>query len=156
MPEHQACPYKMVLSISPEVFHSKCQMYNFMHTQFSMYLQNIDIIWQWELNILKFNFNTVLVLPYIDMNLPQVYMPYAFLLEKLKYIHVLSICTWICVYVHVLSYAWLCNPMDCSSPGSSIYGISQSRILEWIATSYSRGSSQPRDQTLVSPTYVYI
>ena len=44
----------------------------------------------------------------------------------------------------------LCNPMDCSPPGSSVYGISQARILEWIAISSSRGSSQPRDQTCIS------
>ena len=37
--------------------------------------------------------------------------------------------------------------MDCSSPGSSVHGILQARILEWVAISFSRGSSQPRDQT---------
>ena len=37
--------------------------------------------------------------------------------------------------------------MDCSPPGSSIHGILQSRILEWVAISSSRGSSQPRDRT---------
>ena len=36
----------------------------------------------------------------------------------------------------------LCNPMDCSLPGSTIHGISQERILEWVAISFSRGSSQ--------------
>ena len=36
-----------------------------------------------------------------------------------------------------------CNPMDCSPPGSSVHGISQARILEWVATSSSRGSSNP-------------
>ena len=44
----------------------------------------------------------------------------------------------------------LCNPMDCSLPGSSIHGILQARILEWVAISFSRGSSQPRDRTKVS------
>ena len=39
----------------------------------------------------------------------------------------------------------LCIPMDCSPPGSSVHGISQARILEWVAISSSRGSSQPRD-----------
>ena len=39
--------------------------------------------------------------------------------------------------------------MDCSPPGSSVRGISQARILEWIAISFSRGSSQPRDQTCI-------
>ena len=44
----------------------------------------------------------------------------------------------------------LCNPGDCSPPGFSVHGILQARILEWIAISFSRGSSQPRDQTRVS------
>ena len=44
----------------------------------------------------------------------------------------------------------LCDPMDCSPPGSSVHGISQARILEWVAISFSRGSSQPRDRTSVS------
>ena len=39
----------------------------------------------------------------------------------------------------------LCDPMDCSLPGSSLYGIFQARILEWVAISFSRRSSQPRD-----------
>ena len=41
----------------------------------------------------------------------------------------------------------LCSPMDCSPLGSSVHGILQARILEWIATSFSRGSSQPRNRT---------
>ena len=44
----------------------------------------------------------------------------------------------------------LCNPLDCSPPGSSVHGISQARILEWVAISFSKGSSPPRDQTRVS------
>ena len=40
--------------------------------------------------------------------------------------------------------------MDCSPPGSSVHGISQARVLEWVAISFSRGSSQPRDQTCIS------
>ena len=46
----------------------------------------------------------------------------------------------------------LCDPLDYSLPGSSVHGISQARILEWFAISFSRGSSQPRDQTQVSST----
>ena len=42
----------------------------------------------------------------------------------------------------------LCNPMDCSLPGSSIHGILQARILEWSAFLFSRGSSQPRSPAL--------
>ena len=43
-----------------------------------------------------------------------------------------------------------CDPMDCSPPGSSVHGILQTRILEWVAMPSSRGSSQPRDWTQVS------
>ena len=46
----------------------------------------------------------------------------------------------------------LCDPMDCSPPGSSVHGILQARIWEWVAISFSRGSSQARDQTQVSHT----
>ena len=62
---------------------------------------------------------------------------------------------------HALCNAWkwkwvthscptLCNPMNCNLPGSSVHGILQVRILEWVAIPFSRGSSQPRDQTQVS------
>ena len=44
----------------------------------------------------------------------------------------------------------LCNPVDCSPPGSSVHGILQAIILEWVTISFSRGSSQPRDRTRVS------
>ena len=49
------------------------------------------------------------------------------------------------------SHVWLfCNPMHCSPPGSSVHGIFQTRILEWVAMPSSRGSSWPSDQTHVS------
>ena len=44
----------------------------------------------------------------------------------------------------------LCNPMDCTPLGSSVHGILQARILEWAVMPSSRGSSRPRDRTLVS------
>ena len=44
----------------------------------------------------------------------------------------------------------LCYPMDCSPPGSSVHGTLQARILEWVATSLSRGSSWVRNQTYIS------
>ena len=44
----------------------------------------------------------------------------------------------------------LCNPMDCSWPGSSVHGISQARILKWVAIPFFRGSPWPRDRTQVS------
>ena len=46
----------------------------------------------------------------------------------------------------------LCDPMDCSLPGSSVHGIFQAIVLEWIAISFSRGSSRPSDQSQVSCT----
>ena len=53
-----------------------------------------------------------------------------------------------CESESVKSYPILCNPMDCSLPGSSVHGILHS--LEWVAIPFSRGSSQPRDWTWVS------
>ena len=53
-----------------------------------------------------------------------------------------SVCVCVCVCVCVLvaqSCLTLCDPMDCSLPGSSVHGILQARILEWVA--FSRGSS---------------
>ena len=47
--------------------------------------------------------------------------------------------------VCVLSHVQLCDPMDCSLPGSCVHGILQARILEWVTISSSRGSSRPRD-----------
>ena len=44
----------------------------------------------------------------------------------------------------------LCDPMDRSPPGSSVHGILQARILEWVVILFSRGFSKPRDQIRVS------
>ena len=53
--------------------------------------------------------------------------------------------------VYSLSPVWpFCDPMDCSQLGSSVHGILQARILEWVAISFSRGSSWPWDRTWVS------
>ena len=57
----------------------------------------------------------------------------------------------VCVHAQLLhSCPALCDPMGCSLPFSSVCGILQARILEWVAISSSRGSSQPWDQTCVS------
>ena len=71
--------------------------------------------------------------------------------------------TWLYAYAFILISSWtngmllplqscptLCDPMDCSLSGSSIHGIFQARVLEWVAISFSRGSSWPRYQTQVS------
>ena len=52
----------------------------------------------------------------------------------------------------VQSCPTLWDPIDCNLPGSSVHGIFQARILEWVAISFSKGSSPPRDQTQVSCT----
>ena len=44
----------------------------------------------------------------------------------------------------------LCRPLDCSPPSSSVHGILEARIMEWVAISFSRGSSPPRDRAQVS------
>ena len=84
---------------------------------------------------------------------------------KLSFSTALCFCLWFtckclmkCVYVYVYGSVCmhtqfcptLCNPIDCSPLGSSVHWIFQVGILEWVAISYSRWSSQPRDQTLFS------
>ena len=54
------------------------------------------------------------------------------------------------IEVKSLSRVRLCDPMDCSLPSSSVLGIFEAVVLGWVAISFSRGSSRPRDQTRVS------
>ena len=55
----------------------------------------------------------------------------------------ISIYMYVCIYTHILcclitkSCLILCDPMDCSPPGSSVHGVAQARILEWVAISFS-------------------
>ena len=72
----------------------------------------------------------------------------------------------VCIYIYIFIYVsiqwdihasvqWcltLCDPMDCSPPGSSVHGTVPARIVEWVAISPCRGFSQPRDQTGISCT----
>ena len=69
----------------------------------------------------------------------------------------MCVCVCVCVCVHVCIQAKLlqfcltfCDPMDCTLPGSSVHGILQARILQWVAMPCSRGSFRPRDQTHIS------
>ena len=65
-----------------------------------------------------------------------------------SYFNLLCVC--VCVCAHVLdaqSCPTLCKPMDCSPPGSSVHGISQARLQEWVGIPFSRRSSQLRDRT---------
>ena len=52
--------------------------------------------------------------------------------------------------VSSLSCPTLCDPIDCNPPDSSVHGIFQAGILEWVAISFSRGSSRPRDWNCIS------
>ena len=66
-------------------------------------------------------------------------------LLRLCYVPSTALNHWCC---SLLSCVWLfCNPIDCSLPGSSVHGISQARTGEWVAISFSRGSSRTRDWT---------
>ena len=54
--------------------------------------------------------------------------------------------------MHTQLHPSLYNPMNCSPPGSSVHGTLQARMLEWVASSYSKGSSPPRDRNHISYT----
>ena len=59
-----------------------------------------------------------------------------------------------CCLVTKLCVQFFCGPMGCSPPGSSVHGISQARILEWVAIAFSRGSSQPGDGTRIYASHL--
>ena len=86
----------------------------------------------------------------------QILLPYANNLSIPQYLSTVIWYSCLCVHnmyvcVSVASASSvLCHPMDCSPPGCSVHGILQARILEGVAISFSKGYSQPRDQTLVS------
>ena len=71
-------------------------------------------------------------------------------LQKRKLLSRCSMCIYACVLSHFSCVQLFAALMNCNLPGSSVHGILQARMLEWVATSYSSGSSQPRDQTQVS------
>ena len=71
-----------------------------------------------------------------------------FLRADFKWLSSDCACVFACSVVQ--SCLTLCDPVDCSPPGSSVRGILQVRILEWVAISSSRGSSRPRDQAHIS------
>ena len=66
--------------------------------------------------------------------------------SRVSYSTTLLIFFWFCMCACSLTHVWLCA----TPPGSSVHGIFQARILEWVATSSSRGSSWPRDRSHVS------
>ena len=76
---------------------------------------------------------------------------YIYVCNLYIYVYIYNSLIWsVCIFIvsHVL-LSW--DPMYCSLPGSSVHGVLQARILEWVAISFSRRSSRSRDQTWVSP-----
>ena len=77
-----------------------------------------------------------------------------------KHISLVCVCVCICNIYNIYIYSWcylvgnscptVLRPHECSWPGSSVHGIFQAGILEWVAMPSSRGSSWPRDQTCIS------
>ena len=74
----------------------------------------------------------------------------AFFMAQLSHPYMTTGKTIVVIVLVTQSCPTLCDPTDCSPPGSSVYGILQARILQWIAIPFSRGSSQSRDRTQVS------
>ena len=74
-----------------------------------------------------------------------------------QYMLTVCVCMCVCVCVCVRACVRACSvvsdfydPMNCSPPGFSVHGITQARTLEWVAISYSKASSRPKDRTHVS------
>ena len=88
---------------------------------------------------------------FLLMKFHQVWLCFAWsLLVSLRLIHILPCMCSLC-YAKLLQLCpTLCNPKDCNLPGSSVHRTSQARKMEWVVISFPRGSSRPRDQTLVS------
>ena len=70
-------------------------------------------------------------------------------LPQLPWSQLVHHCVCVCA-MSLQSCPAVCDPVDCSPPGSSVHGVLQARVLEWVFTSSSRGSSRPRDGTRVS------
>ena len=81
-------------------------------------------------------------------------LSHCWLLQDIEYsslcytVRLVTYLFYICVFAQLC--LTFCDPVDCGPPGSSVHEIFQSRILEWVAISYSRGSSRPRDWTCIS------
>ena len=80
----------------------------------------------------------------LDPAVPEGHFTLHFLVKSFSQLSSFLKCAWVGVLLRVLVIQWcltLCDPMDYSLPGSSVIGISQAEILEWVAISYSRASS---------------
>ena len=84
---------------------------------------------------------------YINITFCPLYFLYV---QKGLFLNIWKLCFNIIGFPVIHAFYFPYDPMDCSLPGCSVRGIFQGRILEWIAISFSRRSSQPRNQTQVS------
>ena len=70
----------------------------------------------------------------------------------LTYVQTLCVCVCVCYHFITQSCSILCDPMDCGSPGFSVHGILQARIIQWIVIRFCKGSSWLKDWTQMSCT----
>ena len=106
-------------------------------------LNDPGLLWLWNSGALKALYQMIAEVYDCSLSFTIIQCPYdemndKFLDRKVKWSEVAQSCP------------TLCNPMDCSLTGSSIHGIFQARVLEWVTISLSRVSSRPRDWTWVS------
>ena len=124
------------------------------------FLQKLQIEWPYNLAVSKENKNTNskrsmhhYVHCSIIYNSQDLEATYPSTDERIKKIHIHSytgiLYEQFCIVV-AQPCPTLCDPIGCSLSGSSVHGVFQAIVLEWIATSFSRGSSQPRARTRVS------
>ena len=95
----------------------------------------------------------MLSIPYLDILfniMSSFYMRSSSIVKLIDYDGILKHMKWKVKVLVAQLCPTLCNPMDCSQTGSSVHGILQARILEWVAISFSRGSSWPKAQTQAS------
>ena len=123
-----------------------CIRYHYMH---GLLLMQTVTYW-WSIYVVSFSF----FFPFCNFNEPTMNNYVLYICHYCKYTCRINLYKWIAglkdMYKLTQSCLTLCDPMNCSLPGSSVHGILQATILEWVTMPSSRGSSQPRGQTWVS------
>ena len=90
--------------------------------------------------------NAMFTVTYCQANVPKEHFLGFLKNNSLKFDHVSVKLSAAALYSGMQSCSTLCDPMDCSPSGSSVHGILQARILEWVVISSSRGASRSRDE----------
>ena len=105
----------------------------------------------WDFVTCSFSLLILIIAQYHCITMPKSILPLmdTWIISSVWQLHIMQ--PWIvCESEVVQSCPTLCDPVDCSLRGSSVHGILQARILKWVAISFSRGSSWPREGTWVS------